>query len=153
VEREHEEHVGRPLADALDGGQLADHLAVRQVVEPVELDLAGQDVLRQRSQVGDLGAREPARRAQRLGVVGEDLLRRRRAAAEALEQPAPDRGRRLDRELLARDRAHERRVALLGAAAAVAVGRQRAAEVVDQARHHRVGAAQVGVGASHGGAG
>ena len=47
-------------------------------------------MLGQRTQIDDLGAREPDR-AQLLGVGVEDLLRRRLAAAETRGQAAVDR--------------------------------------------------------------
>jgi hypothetical protein len=73
----HQEHVGAPLPDPLDGRQLGDDLLVRELVQTLELELAAQDVLGQRAQEADLGAREPGRRTELLGVVIEDLLRRR----------------------------------------------------------------------------
>ena len=94
-----------------------DHLVVGQLGEAVELELAVEHVLGERAQVATLAREKPARDAQLVGVLGEDLLRRRRAAVEAREQLAPDRARGEHRELLAGDRAHERAVELLGPAA------------------------------------
>ena len=110
AEGEHQEHVRAPLADALDRGELGHDLLVGELLEAVELELAGEHVLGQRAQEGRLGAREADGDAQLLGLVGQDLLRRRRVAAEALEQAPVDRARRVHRELLADDRAHERGV-------------------------------------------
>ena len=106
--------------------------------EAVELELAGEHVLGQRAQVGRLRVREADGDAQLVGLVGQDLLGRRRPAVEALEQPPVDRARRAHRELLADDRAHERRVD-------VAARRSRLgdAALVEQPREHRVGGAQV----------
>src|SRR3954469_3751113 len=143
VEGEHEEHVGGPLADPLDGGQLADDLLVGQLREAVELELALEDVLGQGAQVGDLRAREARGCPQLLGGVGEDLLGRRRAAVEALREAPPDRAGGEHGELLARDRAHERAVEVLGTAAGVGLERERAAVPVDQRRHDRIGPAEV----------
>src|SRR3954451_6327981 len=143
VQGEHEEHVGGPLPDALDRGELGDDLLVGELGEPVELQLAGQHVLGEGAQVGDLRAREPGGRSQLLGVVGEDLLRPRRAPVEALGQPPPDRARREHGELLARYRAHEGAVEVLRAATRVALERQRAAVAVDQRPQDRVGPAEV----------
>src|SRR5215212_5444330 len=69
VQGEHQEHVRRPLADALHRRELADDLLVGQLGEPVELQLAGDDALGQGAEVGDLRAREPGGRAQLLRVV------------------------------------------------------------------------------------
>src|SRR3954471_9463542 len=143
VEGEHEEHVGRPLADALDRRELADDLLVGELGEAVELELAGEHVLGERAQVGDLRPREARGGAQRLRVVREDLLRGRRAAVEAVGQAPPDRPCREHGELLAGDRAHERAVEVLRPPARVALGRQRAAVVVDQRRHDPIGPAEM----------
>jgi hypothetical protein len=128
--------VGAPGADALDRHELGDHLLVGQRVEPLELERAVVHVLGQRAQVHPLGARETDR-AQLVGVVVEDLLRCRLAAAEAVGQAPVDRGGGLGRELLADDRPHQRAVvvALAGLAAlAQAVG----AVAVDQGAEDRV---------------
>ena len=72
-------------------------------------------------------------------------------AAEVLEQPAVDRARGDDRQLLADDRAHEGGVVVARRGprrVAPQVGRP---VLVEQAREHRVGGAQVrerGVGAA-----
>ena len=113
-EGEDQEHLGRPLADALDGHELARHLLVGQLLQARELQLSGQDVLGEAAQRGGLGVREPGGRAQRIGVVGEDLLRRGGAAAEALEQAAVDGLGGPDGELLPGDRAQQRRIDVRG---------------------------------------
>ena len=64
------------VAKPLDRDELCDHLLVVELVQVVELELAGEDVLGERSQVAHLRARQPGRRAQLLGVLREDLLRR-----------------------------------------------------------------------------
>ncbi len=135
-----------PAAGGRTLQEVADHLVVGQLGEPLELELPGQHMLGQRAQVDDLGAREARRGAQRLGVLVEDLLWRRDAPVEVGEQLGPDRPRREHGELLAGDRAHERAVEVGRAPAAVALLGQRAAEVVDQRRHDRV-TAEVVVGA------
>ena len=84
LEVEHQEHVRAPDAEALDRYQLGDHLLVGQPAELVQLERAVEHVLGQRAQEADLGARQPGRRAQLVGVVGQDLLGRWRAAAEAI---------------------------------------------------------------------
>jgi hypothetical protein len=101
-------------------------------------------VLGERAQERDLRAREPGGGAQGLGVGREQLLGRRLASVEVLEQPAVDRPRGLDGELLADDRAQERPV-VRAAGPAVAAGR---ADLAEQAREDRVGGPQVleGVG-------
>src|SRR5207247_679864 len=87
LELEHQEHVRAPDAEPLDRGQLRYHPLVGQSVQPRQFELAGEGVLGERAQVGDLGPREAGSRAQLFGLLAEDLLRRRRTAAEALGQP------------------------------------------------------------------
>ena len=77
--------------ESLDRDQLGDHLVVGQAAELVELQRAVEHVLGQRAQEADLGAGEAGGGAQLLGIVGQHLLRGRRAAAEALGQPPVDR--------------------------------------------------------------
>ena len=55
-----------------------DQLVVGERRDVVEIELARDDVLGQRAQEADLRARQADRRAQLLGVVGEDLLGRGR---------------------------------------------------------------------------
>ena len=98
------------------------------------------DVLGERAQEAHLRAREPDRGAQLLGVVVEDLLRRRRPAAEALEHPAPHDARDGRRQLLADDRPDQRGVVV---AVAVGVALELDVVAVDQAGEDRVGRAQV----------
>ena len=75
-----------PLADPLDRDQFGDHGVVVELFEAVELERPVDHVLGERAQVGGLGARKASGRAQRVGVGGEDLLRRRRPAIEVPEQ-------------------------------------------------------------------
>jgi hypothetical protein len=112
-ELEHQEHLRRPHADALDRHQLRRHVLVAQLVQELELELAREHVLGQRAQVPDLRPREASRRAQLLGIVVQDLPRRRCAPAEALRQAPVDRARRQHRQLLACDRAHQRAVVVV----------------------------------------
>ena len=110
LELEHEEHVRAPLADALHGDELGDDLVVGQVVEALELELAGDHVLGERAQERRLRPREPGREAHLVGVGREDLLGRGRVAAEVLEQPAVDRrARRRPRAAGRRSSARARR--------------------------------------------
>jgi hypothetical protein len=83
LEMEHQEHVGAPEADALDGRQLGDHLVVFQGVEALQLEFPADDVLGQRAKEADLGPRETRRGPQGRGIVVQDLLRRRGTAREA----------------------------------------------------------------------
>src|SRR4028119_2112775 len=55
AEVEHEEHIGTPLAEALDGGYLPDHLVVRQIVKRPEIKFPGYYALREVSEVAHLG--------------------------------------------------------------------------------------------------
>ena len=64
LEVEHQEHLRAPQADALDGDQLRDHLLVVELVQPLELELAGEHVLGERAQVARPSrVRAPRRRA------------------------------------------------------------------------------------------
>src|SRR5262245_58168959 len=56
LELEHEEHLGAPDAEAADRADLGDHLLVRELGEPVELELTGLDVVREVADVFDLPA-------------------------------------------------------------------------------------------------
>ena len=103
-------HSPRPLTATSS----AMTVVVVELVEALELERAVDDVLGERAQVADLGAREAARGAQLLGVGGEHLRGRRRAAAEVRDDAQPDRLRRLRRELLADDRPDEPGVVLAG---------------------------------------
>jgi hypothetical protein len=75
--------VRGPRADAVDGDEVGDGLLVGELVEPVDLQGTAGDVLGERAQVPDLGVREPGGDAQRLGVVVEDLLGRRRVTSRS----------------------------------------------------------------------
>jgi hypothetical protein len=94
-------------------------------------------VLGERPQRRDLGARQPGRRAQLVRVVGQQLLRRGRPAAEALGQPPVDGPGGLDGQLLAGDRAQQRAVEVGGPAGRVRPIGQRSA-VLDEALEDRV---------------
>ena len=117
VQGEHQEHVRGPLADPLDRVSSRITSSSGSSLSRSSSSSPDEHVLGERAQVGDLRAREAAGGAQLLGVVGEDLLRRRRLAVEALAAArAVDRRGRLHRQLLAGDPAHERAVHLLRAA-------------------------------------
>src|SRR5579859_6018885 len=88
--------------------------------------------------------------AQRLGIVGQDLVRGGRAAPEALEQPRVDRRGGPGGELLADDRAHQRPVVVGGAAGEEVSDR---ADLVDDAAQDRVGLAERRDGRRLGGGG
>jgi hypothetical protein len=105
-------------------------------------------VLGQRAQEHHLRARQPDRRAQRLRVLVEQLLGQRRPVVEQGGQPAVDRPRRRDAQLLADYRTDERAVVVVrGRPRRIAAKRGRA-DLVDQARQDGVGAAQVRDGVS-----
>src|SRR5213593_4472210 len=112
---EDQEHVRGPLAEALDGGDFARHLVIRQLVELLELELTRDHVLGERAQVAHLRARQP-RRAHDLRISVEKLLWCWSAAAELVGQSRVDRARGLRRELLPDDRAQQRAVWIGGAA-------------------------------------
>ena len=113
---EHQEHVDAPRAEPLTVESSAITSSSESSSRRSSSSSPVDDVLGQRAQVRDLGVREPGGRAQLLGIVGQHLLRRRRAPAEAVGQAPVDRARGLGRQLLADDRAHERAV-LVGAPA------------------------------------
>ena len=112
AEVEHEEHVGAPPAEALDGGYLSDHLVVRKVVERRESQLPRDDPLGKVAEVAHLGPREAAR-PQEIFVPGEQLPWRRRPAAEERREPAVDASGGLCRELLPDDGPDERPVGVI----------------------------------------
>src|SRR6188768_3183499 len=57
---EEQEHLGGPAAEAADGDDLLDHLLVIQLLEPVELELAAEDVAGEVADVFGLAAGEAA---------------------------------------------------------------------------------------------
>ena len=71
---EHQEHVRGPHAQPLDGHELGDHRVVVELVQALELQLARERVLGERSEVADLRARQSRGGAQLFGLVLEDLL-------------------------------------------------------------------------------
>jgi hypothetical protein len=83
-------------------------------------------VLGERAQVADLRARQARRGAQLFGIVGEDLLRCRRAAVEAVGEAFVDRACRAHRQLLAGDRPHERAIVVIALRTTLARVGQRA---------------------------
>ena len=86
----------RPLAEALDRGQLRGDLLVGQLGQPLELERAVLDVLGEVAQVGDLRrARGPAR-ADLVGVGLQQLL----AAWARGRRTARSRARRSSRAAL-----------------------------------------------------
>src|SRR3954470_23818484 len=104
-----EEPLRRPLADAAQLDEARLHLFVGKRGEPVEIDGGAReadDVLR-------LAAREAEGHAPRLFGSRDALARRERpdaagGNAEGADEPAADRERRVQRDLLRRDRRHER---------------------------------------------
>src|SRR4051794_18670516 len=99
---EHQEHLGGLLAHSLDLDQLRDHVLVRQVLDPIEVETAILDSLREVTEELDLRVRE-ARLAQRRLPLAQQRLRRRRLPVELSDQLLPDRAGRLGRELLTDD--------------------------------------------------
>ena len=141
---EEQEHLGGPLAEAADRDDLLDRLLVGELVEPIQLELAGDHMGGEVAQVLDLAARE-ARSAQRLLLGLQQLLGGRRPAAEDVEHAQVDGARRFGRELLADDRPQQRPVGVLRALLAAPCQPRRQvdlADPLDQRRHHRVGRGQ-----------
>ena len=104
-----EEPVGRPLAEAAERDEPGGHLLVRQRRELVEIEVAP----RQPDHVLRLPVREADREQLVLGRLGNPLAGRERVRVlvggpVALDEAAPDRRRRLERDLLRRDRGDER---------------------------------------------
>src|SRR6266480_2039520 len=101
-----QKHIGGPSPEPAAGRDLRPDLVVRKLVEMVDLELAGNDVLRQRAEVFDFHARQTdALEINR--VEGEQLGRGRHPAVEALGEPAGDGARREARDLLTDDRVDE----------------------------------------------
>ena len=104
-----EEPVGRPLADPAKGDERRFHLVVRERREGVEVELGAGE----RDRVLGLASREADRDELGLVAAGEPLARGEGdrvlgRLAEALDQAAANRERRLERDLLGRDRGDER---------------------------------------------
>src|SRR5712692_5763471 len=89
LEVNQQEHVRGPAPKSAAGGDLLANLVVRQLVQAVDLKLAGNDVFGQRADVLDFPPGEPDR-SEVGGVEGEQLGRRRHPPAEALLQPSRD---------------------------------------------------------------
>src|SRR5438309_303676 len=105
-EADQQEHVGGPPAEPAAGRDLFAHLVVGKRVQLVDLELAGDDMLRQRAEVFDFHPRKAD--AFEIGrVEGEQLGGGWHPAAEALGEPARDGPRRETRDLLADDRVDE----------------------------------------------
>ena len=103
LEVDQQEHVRGPAPKAAAGGDLLTNLVVRQLVQAVDLEVAGNDVLGQRADVLDFPPGEPDR--PEVGrLQGEQLGGRRHPSAEALLQPSRDGTRRVTRNLLPDDR-------------------------------------------------
>ena len=77
-----------PRADPLTATSSAITCSSGSSLEPLELERPVEHVLGERAQKADLGAAEACGGAELLGIVGEHLLGRGRAAAEAVGQAA-----------------------------------------------------------------
>ena len=106
LHRERHEHLGRPHADARQRRQPAAHLFVRQVGQPLQIQLAGYHALGRALDVAHL----PKRQAELLQFVvragGHGLGR---DVAERTGQAPPDGDLRLRGYLLAHDAVDQRR--------------------------------------------
>ena len=142
AEVEDQEHVGRPLAEALDGRELRGDLLVGELGQPVELELAASPRAR-RASAGSatFGRDSPAARTSS-GSAASSSAGVGVCAAEQCRQPVVDRARRLRRELLPDDRADERAVGVARPAAAALLLVERPV-LVDEPAHHGVRAAQL----------
>src|SRR6266511_5126881 len=104
-----QEPLGRPLTDSAQRDELRLHLLIRQHREGVEVELRPRNSHR----VLSLAARE-AQFDKLILVGGGDALARREgpgapgAHTEPLDETAADRKRRMQRDLLCRDRRDER---------------------------------------------
>src|SRR4029079_11061956 len=102
IERNQEEAVCRPRADARDFGQGRLDLLVRHVRERLVAETTVEEPFRQRPQRLALAGGEAAG-AKYVRIRGEQLGRRRQPSSEVLLDTGHDRPRRLDRQLLAGD--------------------------------------------------
>ena len=137
MQPEHQEHLRRPAADALDLRELGDDRFVVQRLDVVEIEQVLLDVPREIAQIADLlttvaGATQllVGHRGEAVGGWG--------AAGHQLGQAAVDRRRRFGRQLLIGDGAGQRREVV------VPLCRGQAARAVrlDQAGDDRVAAQQ-----------
>ena len=146
-EREHQEHVRAPLADALDRDRARPMTSSSESSSRRSSSSSPASTCSASERRKATFARErPTATRSSSGSSARISLRRRRAAVEALEQAPVDRARRVHRELLADDRAHERAVVIVGRRPR-GRGSARSAALVEQPREHRVGAR---AGARHG---
>src|SRR4051812_27881125 len=104
-----EEPVGAPFSEPAQRGQARFHLVVRQDAERVEIDVRARDA----ENILGLPAREAERGQLFLACACDTFARRKRvcelrAFAEALDEPAPNRERGVERHLLRGDRRYER---------------------------------------------
>jgi len=134
---EDQEHLRRPAAQALDPGELLDHLVVAQLAQGLGpqrplLDLAAEPL-----QVRQLLPRQAAG-PQLLFRAGQDGPGRRVAPGEDGPEAPVDRGRGLARELLVDDRPDQRVEGPLGGAG----GQHEGPRAVDDEAQGGVGAAQ-----------
>ena len=130
---EDQEHLRRPAADAADADELLDDRLVVHLAPLRRPHRARLEVLGEIAEVFDLARRQP-RGADVRRVEREHRVRRepaRRPGGER-DEAIPDRLRRLDRDLLADDRARQRRE---GVAAALEPA---VAEARDELLHHPV---------------
>jgi site-specific DNA recombinase len=135
-EKEHQEHVGAPLAQALDGRDPFCNLIVGERVQALQLELSALDAPRQVAKVAYLLPREPGC-AQIRFFGGDELGWRRGVAPEEADEAGVDGAGRHCGELLPYDGTHEGAVSVVGASAAA----RRAVERTDalyEGGHDRV---------------
>lgn len=102
IQVDQQKHICGPAPKTLGGSDLLANLVVRKLVQPIDLQLAGEDLLSQRTNVFDLHSREPDL-PQVGGIEGQQLLRCRQPAAKPFLEPAGDGAGRESRNLLAND--------------------------------------------------
>ena len=144
VEREDQEHLGRPAADAGQGVEPLDRRFVIELLQHREVQRAVGRRFGQCPQPPGLGVRQSAA-AQGLVIGSEEVIRQEPAAgAGQCGNPGLDGVGGLYRQLLADDRAaqHVERVAALRADRAGTMA-------VDQPAEARVDGAQMGFGGTH----
>jgi len=105
-QREHQEHVRRPDADALDLGQMRDHFFFRQFRHTLELQQAGLRLLGEIAQIRRLLAGQPDAAHFGIGEF-ENALRRQGIAGKGGESIENGRGR-FAVQLLIEDRFSQR---------------------------------------------
>jgi len=106
IQVDQQKHVGGPPPEAFGGSDLGANRVVRKLVQPVDLELARNDVLGERPEVVDLHPGEP-HAPEAAGIQRQHLGGRGHPPTEALAEPSRNGPRSVSRNLLADDRVDE----------------------------------------------